>query len=453
MLPKIGQNSKGMKDSMRNWCIATLLVLILALSAPIVWAEDLPPPPPDITPPVSTITEPANNATLTSNPVIVRGTASANNKQIAKVELVTAGSTGTSTYLCAPLQTDWSQWECRWVNPSIGSYAIHSLATDEYGIVQETLQTIQITVSTQVAANPDTTPPVLILLNPVTTQSGTFYSGIGSEFTIMGQTELGATVTINGNPVIVDPLGNFELTISTSETPQTFLIEAMDASTNKSSLTIILSSSWPSSTPTPTPTPSESPTPTPTPTPSPSESPTPTPSVEPGAFPDLNGHWAQQTILAMVAKNIITGYPDGTFKPDRTITRAEFCTILAKALNVSPETNASGFADVTGHWAEGFVAAMVRKGYIKGYPDGSFGPDRPIKRSEIAAIVDRVQMLPVASSQPTFSDVQPDFWAFAPIEAAAQAKILTGYPDGSFRPEQSATRAEAAVIINRILSL
>jgi len=424
---------------MRNWFIATLLVLILALSTATVWAEDFPPPPPDITPPVSTITEPANNATLTANPILVRGTASANNKQIAKVELVTAGPTGTSTYLCAPLQRDWSQWECRWVNPSIGSYAIHSLATDEYGISQETLQTIQITVSVQVAANPDTTPPVLILLNPVTTQSGTFYSGISPDFTIMGQTELGATVTINGNPVTVDPLGNFELTISTSETPQTFLIEAMDASTNKSSLTITLSSSWPSSTPTLTPTPSESPS--------------PTPSVEPGAFYDLNSHWAQQTILAMVAKNIITGYPDGTFRPDRTITRAEFCTILAKALNVSPENASASFSDITGHWAQGYIATLVKKGYIKGYPDGSFGPDQPVKRGEIAAIVDRVQMLPLASSQPTFSDVKPDFWAFAPIEAVAQAKILNGYPDGTFHPEQSATRAEAAVIINRILGL
>jgi hypothetical protein len=155
----------------------------------------------------------------------------------------------------------------------------------------------------------------------------------------------------------------------------------------------------------------------------------------------------------MVAKNIITGYPDGTFRPDRTITRAEFSTILAKALHIPSETAATSFSDITGHWAQGYIAPLVKKGYIKGYPDGSFRPDQPVKRSEVAAIVDRVQMLPPASDQPTFSDVTPDFWAFAPIEAAAQAKILNGYPDGTFHPEQSATRAEAAIIINRILDL
>ena len=438
---------------MRNWFIGILLVFALVLCSATVWADDTPPPPPppDTTPPVSAITEPVNNATVTTNPVIVRGTASANNKQVTKVELVVVGPTGTATSLCTPLQPDWSQWEYRLTNPTNGSYTLHPLATDNLLIQQEVWQTVQITVNVQNTTIPDTTPPVLILLDPATTQSGTFYSGIRQIFTIRGQTEIGATVTINGNPVTVDPSGNFELAVTTSETPQTFLIVATDAANNKSTLTIILSSVWPSSTPTPTPTPSESPTPTPTA--SPSESPSPTPTSPPGELRDLYGHWAQQIILAMVAKKIITGYPDGTFQPDRTITRAEFCTILAKARNVSPETNPSGFADVTGHWAEGSVTAMVRKGYIKGYPDGSFRPDQPVKRSEIATIVDRVQMLAPAGGQPTFSDVTPDFWAFAPIEAAAQAKILNGYPDGTFHPEQSATRAEAAVIINRILGL
>jgi hypothetical protein len=433
---------------MRNWFIGILLVFALVLSSATVWADDSPPPPPpDETPPVSAITEPGNNATITTNPVIIRGTASANNKQITKVELVVVGPTGTATSLCTPLQPDWSQWEYRLTNPTNGSYTLHPLATDNLLIQQEAWQTVQITVNVQNITILDTTPPVLILLDPATTQSGTFYSGMRREFTIRGQTETGATVTINGNPVTVDPSGNFELTITTSETPQTFLIEATDASNNKSSLTIILSSTW--SSPTPTPTPSGSPSPTPTP----SGSPSPTPTSPPGELRDLGGHWAEQIILAMVAKNIITGYPDGTFQPDRTISRAEFCTILAKALNVSPETNPSGFADVAGHWAEGSITAMVKKGYIKGYPDGSFGPDQPVKRSEIAAIVDRVQMLAPAGGLQTFSDVLLDFWAFAPIEAAAQAKILTGYPDGTFHPNQSATRAEAVVIVNRILNL
>jgi hypothetical protein len=190
-----------------------------------------------------------------------------------------------------------------------------------------------------------------------------------------------------------------------------------------------------------------------TPTPTSTASPSSTPTSQAGGLRDLSGHWAQQVIQAMVAREFITGYSDGTFRPDRIITRAEFCTILAKALNVSPETGVSGFADITGHWAQGSITAMVKKGYINGYPDGSFEPDQPIKRSEITSIVVRVTPLPPATGQQTFSDVKPDFWAFAPIEAAAKAKILTGYPDHTFHPEQSATRAEASVIIDRILGL
>ncbi len=227
---------------MRNWFIGILLVFALALSSTMVWAEDTPPPPPppDETPPVSVIMEPVNNATVTTNPVIVRGTASANNKKVTKVELVVVGPTGTATNLCTPLQPDWSQWEYRLTNPTNGSYTLHPLATDYFGIPQEVWQTVQITVNVQNITILDTTPPVLILLEPATTQSGTFYSGIRKVFPIQGQTEIGATVTINGNPVTVDPSGNFELMVTTSETPQTFLIEAMDAANNKSSLTIIL---------------------------------------------------------------------------------------------------------------------------------------------------------------------------------------------------------------------
>lgn len=209
-------------------------------------------------------------------------------------------------------------------------------------------------------------------------------------------------------------------------------------------------------TPTPTVTPSipmptSTPTPTPTTTPSPSPTPTATPSSP--SFSDLNGHWAEALILSLTAKGVISGYPDGSFQPDRPITRAEFSAILCRALNLSPSSNQGNFSDLSSHWAKGYVLALVEMGFIKGYPDGAFAPDAPIKRAEIAAIMSRVKALQPVTGLPTFSDVNAGYWAFGQIEACAGAKIVSGYPDGSFHPESSATRAEASAVIARGLGL
>jgi len=207
-------------------------------------------------------------------------------------------------------------------------------------------------------------------------------------------------------------------------------------------------------TPTPTPTPSIStPTPTPSATPSPTPSTTSTATPLAPSFSDLNGHWAEALILSLTGKGVISGYPDGTFQPDRPITRAEFSAILCRALNLSASSNQGDFSDLSSHWAKGYVLALVEMGFIKGYPDGTFAPDAPIKRAEIAAIMSRVNTLLPISGMPTFSDVNAGYWAFGQIEACAVAKIVSGYPDGTFHPESSATRAEASAVIARGLGL
>jgi hypothetical protein len=95
--------------------------------------------------------------------------------------------------------------------------------------------------------------------------------------------------------------------------------------------------------------------------------------------------------------------------------------------------------------------ALVEKGTVKGYPDGTFRPDQLIKRDEIAAIIARAKSLPALTDKATFSDVNAGQWAFGVIEACASAGILSGYPDGTFRPEIEATRAEACAVISRSL--
>lgn len=83
---------------------------------------------------------------------------------------------------------------------------------------------------------------------------------------------------------------------------------------------------------------------------------------------------------------IVNGYEDGSFKPDRHITRAEFTKVIAELLGLSPESR-SEFADVQGHWAESAIPAMQQVGIINGYSDGSFRPDQQITRAEIVAIL------------------------------------------------------------------
>lgn len=405
-----------------------LLFGVALIALPLAaMAEDNPPPPPP-EPPYSAITEPADGAIVTALPVTVKGIAQSNTK-VNRVLLVISGSTGTTTLLCSPLSEDWSTWQYVWLSPEAGSYTLTSIAYDVYDLKEELPQSISVTINPQGPPPPDTYPPPLVVSNPPWNN----YSAKERDFMIAGQTEPGTSLLINGTTAIVDENGNFQFLVTLQEGPNQFILEATDSSLNKTTLQLTINYSLSS-------TPTSSPTPTPTPT-----------TPPPGGFPDLINHWAAATIVQLVEKGIISGYPDGTFRPDRPITRAEFCTILSRALKLEKVMEGAEFTDISAHWARGDILALTEKGYIKGYPDGTFGPDREIKRAEVAAIIARAKLLPPISGKPTFSDVTVDYWGFSSIEAAASQKILTGYPDGTFHPENSATRAESCVIINRAL--
>ena len=96
---------------------------------------------------------------------------------------------------------------------------------------------------------------------------------------------------------------------------------------------------------------------------------------------DINGHWAQKTIEELVATGAISGYPDGTFKPDQTITRAEFATILVKAWELDSDSG-KVFADTSKHWAKDSIAIAAAHGIVQGYSDSTFGPNDNITRTD-----------------------------------------------------------------------
>ncbi|MFS0723020.1 S-layer homology domain-containing protein [Paenibacillus sp. 1P07SE] len=181
------------------------------------------------------------------------------------------------------------------------------------------------------------------------------------------------------------------------------------------------------------------------------ETPTPWPVFEPS---DLEGHWAADSVRRLIALGAIGGYPDHTFRPDAGITRAEFVTVLVRALQLEARTGRR-FQDTEQHWAAESIAAAHEQGWITGYTESRFGPNDPITREQMARILQQAFDIQGAIQSPgSFTDTSDiSAWATAAIAALAQHGILSGYPDQSFRPKQGATRAEAAEILMRVLQL
>ncbi|QJD84585.1 S-layer homology domain-containing protein [Cohnella herbarum] len=171
-------------------------------------------------------------------------------------------------------------------------------------------------------------------------------------------------------------------------------------------------------------------------------------------FSDISGHWAEANIKQAVSMGIVKGYADGTFKPGKTVTRAEFAVMLMNALKPQEEGSALIFSDSAkiGAWARKAVAQAVQAGIIKGYKDGTFRPDAEITRAEMAA------MLANAAGQSSQSNAATGFaddkdipaWAKASVAYVKQAGIVQGKGDNQFAPQDQATRAEAVTVLLKL---
>ncbi len=149
----------------------------------------------------------------------------------------------------------------------------------------------------------------------------------------------------------------------------------------------------------------------------------------------------------------INGYPDGTVNPDGNITREEIAAVLHRVKEYE-ETNAIGnvFPDVTSdRWSADEIEKMADEKIILGYPDGDFKPEGNLTRAEFAALVYRFVGLGEEDSDNYLSDLYETHWAYKEIKALCDAGLVQGYEDGSFRPENNITRAEVMTVINKIL--
>lgn len=149
----------------------------------------------------------------------------------------------------------------------------------------------------------------------------------------------------------------------------------------------------------------------------------------------------------------LVGYADGTFGPECNMTRAEVTTMFARLLTEQIEadkTYSSTFNDVAKDcWAANYIGYMQQFGIVTGYTDGSFRPNAPVTRAEFAAIASRFEKLTQGSA--SFTDVPDTHWAVKYINFAATRGWVTGYADGTFKPEHSITRAEVAAVTCRLL--
>ncbi|RIE02929.1 NEAT domain-containing protein [Cohnella faecalis] len=177
-----------------------------------------------------------------------------------------------------------------------------------------------------------------------------------------------------------------------------------------------------------------------------------TPSIK---FTDTSSHWARSSIEQAIKLGIVSGYADGSFRPNSMVTRGEFAVMISRALNLEGEGDTGSLQDFGNipSWARAHVARAVALGIIGGFEDGTFRSGSQLSRAQLAVIIARAaQLEPDANAKPDFADtVQIPAWAQKEIAAAVKAGLIQGKVGNRFDPNATATRAEALTLIIRLL--
>ncbi|MBS3948173.1 MAG: S-layer homology domain-containing protein [Dethiobacter sp.] len=173
-----------------------------------------------------------------------------------------------------------------------------------------------------------------------------------------------------------------------------------------------------------------------------------------------SGHWAYAVIENLASRGLVAGYR-GNFAPSRAVTRAEFAKLVALARGLAPDYGVSTFSDVQqGDWFHAVVTAASRAGLLSGFPDGTFRPHKPVTREQAAAILARAlaadSQTPargVGGSLPFADNEAIAPWALPAVIFTVEKQLFGGDPQNLFRPQDHTTRAEAAALIHRYLSM
>ena len=174
-------------------------------------------------------------------------------------------------------------------------------------------------------------------------------------------------------------------------------------------------------------------------------------------FIDIAGHWAQADIEDMAGRGIVTGVTENTFEPERSVTRAEFATLVSRALKLSGDAiEKVTFEDVPeDEWYYPYVSFAAGAGLITGY-NGQFRPDDRITREEMAVIIAKAYAFlgraPQGGGLERFADkAEISEWACEPVDTAAAAGLISGVTPDTFAPCENTTRAQAVAVLKRLL--
>ncbi|MBD8013381.1 Ig-like domain-containing protein, partial [Planococcus wigleyi] len=304
-------------------------------------------------------------------------------------------------------------------NKEIGTATVSADGTYSVSIPKQSVGTVLSFTATDKAGNVssvkeivvvDGTPPAISLTSKVTHHStrviGT--AEADAKITVKAGTKSIGTATANAK-------GHYEATIAKQKVGTRLSIVATDAAGNSSNAIAV--------------------------------------TVVDGNYPDLKlTHWALDEIMYLADDQIIGGYPNGGFQPEKNTTRAEAAKMLALALDLPIVETSSGYKDVSGkHWAKDYIAAVSKAGLFNGNPDGTFAPNDVLKRAEMAKVISIAYDLN-SSNKNHFNDVKAGHWAKGYISGLYENGITTGFPDKTFRPGASTTRAEYSVFLARALN-
>lgn len=173
---------------------------------------------------------------------------------------------------------------------------------------------------------------------------------------------------------------------------------------------------------------------------------------------DVRDHWARPFIESLADANIITGFPDGTYKPNQPVTRAQFAAIVRNAFNTARIRNSQGFADVpSSYWAAPAITTAYETGFLSGYPNSQFRPEEQIPRVQVLVSLSSGLNLkadqPTTTTLSTFADANriPSY-ATAGVAAATEDNMVVNYPNINYlNPNDVATRAEVAAFVYQAL--
>ena len=174
---------------------------------------------------------------------------------------------------------------------------------------------------------------------------------------------------------------------------------------------------------------------------------------------DIRGHWAQSFIEPLVQLEVIRGFPDGSFRPNQPVTRVQFAAMVRKAFAGAPVRSPINFTDVSSsYWGYAAIQDAYSLGFLQGFPDNSFQPDKDISRVQaLVALSTGLNLSPAGNPASLLSAAFVDArqvpnWAGRQVAAATEKEIVVSYPDvGFLRPNQTATRADVAAFIHQAL--